>query len=40
MEILRENHVLSDISVVGILYMKFDGPELEYNHKLVSKNVY
>ncbi|CAD8052814.1 unnamed protein product [Paramecium sonneborni] len=90
MEILRENHVLSDISVVGILYMKYlnklqiiytklnatknqsqkkkqkqeefkqlkqmltenliqgepinvikyDGPELEYDHKLVSKNVY
>lgn len=23
MEILRENHILSDISVVGILYMKY-----------------
>ncbi|CAD8042913.1 unnamed protein product [Paramecium primaurelia] len=90
LEMLRENHVLSDISVVGILYMKYlnklqiiytklniiknqsqrkkqkqeefkqlkqilienliqgepvnvikyDGPELEYDHKLVSKNVY
>ncbi|CAK75391.1 unnamed protein product (macronuclear) [Paramecium tetraurelia] len=90
LEMLRENYVLCDISVVGILYMKYlnklqiiytklnaiknqtqkkkqkqedlkqlkqsltenliqgepinvikyDGPELEYDHKLVSRNVY